>query len=126
MPPGLAQLSCAADLVPAVPACPAAGGGPSRVLRLFVDPAATPRHPTSQAHKRGLDVDKLHGSRTPAWRNLRGRSASQRKRSYYEGPEPADDDDEVEDQPSGSEEEEEVEEEEEEQVGGSWPAGQRT
>lgn len=70
----------------------------------------------SQAHKRGLDVDKLHDSRTPAWRNLRGRSASQRKRSYYEGPEQEDEDDEVEDQPSGSEEEpEEVEEE----VGGS-------
>ncbi|PRW59558.1 ATPase family AAA domain-containing-like isoform X1 [Chlorella sorokiniana] len=66
-----------------------------------------------EAHKRGLDVDKLHGSRTPAWRNLRGRSASQRKRSYYEGPEEQEDeDDEVEDQPSGSEAEEQEEEEE--------------
>lgn len=82
--------------------------------------AALLRTPLAQAHKRGLDVDKLHDSRTPAWRNLRGRSASQRKRSYYEGPEQEDEDDEVEDQPSGSEEEPE---EEEEEVGGSGPRG---
>ena len=38
-----------------------------------------------QAPKRGLDVDKLGGSRTPAWRNLRGRGSTHKKRSYYEG-----------------------------------------
>jgi hypothetical protein len=49
-------------------------------------------------------VEKLHGSRTPAWRNLRGRGL-QKKQSYFEGPE--DEDDELQDQPSEGEEEEE-------------------
>ena len=60
-----------------------------------------------QAHKRGLDVGKLHDSQTPAWRNLRGRgSAGQKRQSYFEGPE--DEDDELADQASeeGQEEEE--------------------
>lgn len=73
-----------------------------------------------QAHKRGLDVQKLHGSRTPAWRNLRGRGSQKKVQSYFEGPE--DEDDELADEPpsdddgaeeSGSGEEEEEEEEEE-------------
>lgn len=68
----------------------------------------SPTLPPPQAHKRGLDVGKLHGSRTPAWKNLRGRSASRRKQ-YFEGPE--DEGDELEDRPSGSEEEEEEEHE---------------
>ena len=65
-----------------------------------------------QAPKRGLDVEQLQDSRTPAWRNLRGRSASQRKQSYYEGPEQEDEDDELEDQPSSGSEGAEEEEEE--------------
>ncbi|KAL4429387.1 hypothetical protein ABPG77_005161 [Micractinium sp. CCAP 211/92] len=75
----------------------------------------------AEAHKRGLDVEKLHGSRTPAWRNLRGRGSQKKVQSYFEGPE--DEDDELADEPpsdddgeeeSGSGEEEEEEEEEEE------------
>jgi hypothetical protein len=61
-----------------------------------------------QAHKRGLDVEKLHDSATPAWRNLRGRTRDRKKQSYFEGPE--DEEDELQDHPS--EEEERLEEEE--------------
>ena len=103
----------AAPPLPPGAACPrlrrgAPPGGPASA------PRALPRHrcgsrfaplllPPLQAAKRGLDVDRLHGSRTPAWRNLRGRSASARKKSYYEGPEEEDDGEELQDQPSGSE-----------------------
>jgi hypothetical protein len=54
-----------------------------------------------QAHKRGLDVEKLNGSRTPAWRSLRGRDGAAKKQSYFEGPE--DEEDELADQPSDGE-----------------------
>lgn len=87
-------------------------GHPAMATRL--SHASTAGLPTrAQAHKRGLDVEQLHDSRTPAWRNLRGRSASRRKQSYYEGPEQGDEDDELEDQISGSEGGQEEEEEEE-------------
>lgn len=58
-----------------------------------------------QAPRRGLDVDQLHSSQTPAWRNLRGRGERQLKRaSYYEGD--ADADDEIADQRSDDDDEE--------------------
>lgn len=71
-----------------------------------------PRLPRGmQAHKRGLDVEKLHGSKTPAWRNLRGRTGGPKKQSYFDGPE--DEEDELEDKPSDGEVDEEEAEEEE-------------
>lgn len=45
-----------------------------------------------EAARRGLDVEQLHDSSTPAWRNLRGRVSSQ-PRNYYDGPADHDDDD---------------------------------
>ena len=60
-----------------------------------------PPAPPLQAHKRGLDVEKLNGNRTPAWRNLRGRDGAAKKQSYFEGPE--DEEDELADQPSDGE-----------------------
>ncbi len=76
-----------------------------------------------QAHKRGLDVEKLHGSRTPAWRNLRGRGV-QKKQSYFEGPE--DEDDELEDRPSEDEEQGRQESMDEEPEGSGSEASGRT
>lgn len=77
--------------VPAWPARLAAQGGLAPIL-LPSPPALDCTHPILphassplQAAKRGLDVGKLHGSRTPAWRNLRGRSAPALKKSYFEG-----------------------------------------
>ena len=52
-----------------------------------------------QAAKRGLNVDQLHNSQTPAWGNLRRRSRL-KQASYFEGEEDADD--EVADQHVGS------------------------
>ena len=66
----------------------------------------------AQAARRGLDVEQLHDSQTPAWRNLRTRDGGSRlkRASYYEG-EP-DADDEVADQRSDEEEAAESEGEE--------------
>ena len=47
-------------------------------------------------------MEKLNGSHTPAWRNLRGRDGAAKKQSYFEGPE--DEEDELADQPSEEEE----------------------
>ncbi|GAB4822033.1 hypothetical protein N2152v2_009079 [Parachlorella kessleri] len=55
------------------------------------------------AAKRGLNVDQLHNSQTPAWGNLRRRSRL-KQASYFEGEEDAED--EVADQHVGSDDEE--------------------
>lgn len=54
-------------------------------------------------------MGKLHGSHTPAWRNLRGRGGQKKVKSYFEGPE--DEDDELADQPPSDDDDEEEQEE---------------
>lgn len=59
-----------------------------------------------EAGKRGLDVDALHASHTPAWGNLRTRGAGRKTRpNYAEYPAGDEDEDEMDDEPAASEEE---------------------